>query len=649
MSKWNQKQEHILICLSSSPTNTKIIQTAGQMAEAYQGTLTALYVETSHYPAMEQKDRERLQMNMRLARKLGATLVQVKGDDISYQIAEFARLNAITKIVIGQSRADRNPFGRQSLTDRLMALTPKTEIFIIPDGLADTQSHWSNQTLTSRLLNLPDLAKTLLSLAIATGLSLLFYKLGFTDANIITVYLLGVLLTSIMTEHIFYSIFASLASVITFNFFFTDPRYTLWAYDIGYPMTFLVMFLASLITGTLASKLKFLAKQSTEQAYRTQMLLDTNQALQQARDQQEIVQTTLVQLTKLTGRMAKINLLTDLENYNADAEEKQNPVSSDSKTEVKQNPDCQNEVFQNAEIQETDTSRYYPLKIGRELYGNVEIDIKDTPIDDFENSIILSILGECAMALENERSLREKEEAAILVKNEQLRANLLRTISHDLRTPLTSISGNASNLMKQEEDFSPEVRRQLYGDIYDDSMWLISLVENLLSVTRMEGQGVKLNTTVELLEELVSEALRHLDRRAVDYEIKLETEDEFIMVRADARLIMQVIINLVNNAIKYTPAHTEIHIRLSKRDGKAEIVISDRGPGIPDDKKEQVFELFYSGDNLIADGRRSMGLGLALCKSIVNAHHGSIVLDDNPGGGARFTITLPTEEVVLHE
>ena len=612
-----QPKEHILICLSSSPSNVKIIQTAGEMAKAYQGTLTALFVETPDYPYMQPEDQKRLQKNIELAKQLGASLEQVSGEDISYQIAEYARINGITKIVVGQSSTMRNVFGTKSLTERLPELAPDAEIFIIPDGNRNRSYRYKQHPKTS--FSFFDLFQMLLILTAVTGLSLLFYRLGFTDANIITLYILGVLLISIRTEKMVYSVLASMASVIVFNFFFTDPRYTLLAYDIGYPMTFIVMFLASLMTGTLASKMKILAKQSANQAYRTQILLETNQALQQAKNQTDILLTTRDQLTKLTGREAKIEL---------DTTEKTEKDFTES---------------------ENRTERRYPIHIGHQFFGTASLDISQKAMDVSENSIVLSILGECALALENEKNNREKEQSAVLAKNEQLRANLLRTISHDLRTPLTSISGNASNLLTNEDDFSPEIRQQLYLDIYDDSMWLYHMVENLLSVTRMEGEGVNLQTSVELLEDLVEEALHHVDRRASEHSIHLKKEAELLMVRVDGRLIMQVVINLVNNAIKYTQAGSEITILVRKNGNFAEVSVSDNGNGIPDEKKEQVFEMFYSGEKSVADGKRSMGLGLPLCKAILSIHGGKISLEDAETGGARFTFTLPIEEVELHE
>ena len=277
------------------------------------------------------------------------------------------------------------------------------------------------------------------------------------------------------------------------------------------------------------------------------------------------------------------------------------------------------------------------------------IAIDGRPLGAFENSIMLSILGECALALRDDKVSKESAAAALLAKNEQLRSNLLRSISHDLRTPLTSISGNAGILLSSEQSIGKEKRRKLYEDIYDDSLWLINLVENLLSVTRIEDGTMKLRLATELLDEVVGEALRHTDRRRCEHKIKIKQEEDFLLVKADARLIMQVIINLVDNAIKYTPPGSEVVIETKREGNLAVVTVADNGDGISDESKEHIFDMFYTAATKIADSRRSLGLGLALCKSIITAHGGTISVEDNVPHGAVFTFTLPMEEVTLHE
>ena len=190
---------------------------------------------------------------------------------------------------------------------------------------------------------------------------------------------------------------------------------------------------------------------------------------------------------------------------------------------------------------------------------------------------------------------------------------------------------------------------QTFTDIYDDSMWLINLVENLLAVTRIEGGQVNLTRSIELMDEVVSEALKHINRKSKEHTIRVTSGKDFILAHIDAKLIVQVIINLVDNAIKYTPAGSVIEIHTEQKNKWVIVSVADNGPGIPDEQKPRVFDMFYSGANKVVDSRRSLGLGLSLCKSIVTAHGGTISVSDNQPNGTVFTFTLPAGEVELHE
>lgn len=500
-----------------------------------------------------------------------------------------------------------------------------------------------------------DIGKSIGILFLATLLGFLFAELGFTEANIITVYILAVLLIAVFTGRRVYSLVASVVSVLVFNFFFTAPRFTFQAYGSGYPVTFVIMFLAAFLMGSLATRLKEQAKESAKSAYRTKVLLDTNQLLQQVDGKDEILAATAVQLVKLLGR--------DMVIYSAQPEGPGTPQffpapeggpEEDCVCEAEQSVAAwvlknNNHAGATTDVFSCAKCLYLAIRTGVRIYGVAGVAIAHSPLDRSEHSVLLSVLGECALALENEQNAREKEEAAVLAKNEQLRANLLRAISHDLRTPLTSISGNASNLMSNGGYFDEETKGRIYSDIYDDSMWLISLVENLLSVTRIEEGRMALNRTTELMDEVIAEALRHLNRNSIEHTIAVQSTGDYLLAQMDAKLIVQVVINLVDNAIKYTPPGSHISIFSEKRDGSILVRIADNGPGIPDESKPRIFDMFYTGKNLIADSRRSLGLGLSLCKSIIQAHGGRLSVEDNSPQGAVFQFTLPAGEVTLHE
>ena len=517
-------KEHILVCLSSSPSNERIVRMAGKMAQAFSGSLTALYVQTPGDADMNAEDTVRLQANMRLAQQFGAEIITTHGEDAATQIAEYARLSDVTKIVIGRSGVQRRHFWSEpTLTERLIALAPEVDIHIIPDVEA-YKSYRRKRLLTIRpaFPTAWELLLTIGILAAATVIGWVFLRLGFANANIIMVYLLGVLLTSAFTSGYTCGVLSAFLSVILFNYFLTEPRLSLAA--------------------------------------------------------------------------------------------------------------------------------YLAIRTGQQIYGVVGIPMeKQTQPDAFTSSVLFSILGECALALESLRNAEEKEKAAVLAKNEQLRANLLRSISHDLRTPLTSISGNADTLLHSYNVLDEQTRKQIFTDIYDDAQWLTGLVENLLSITKIADGSVKLRLSDQVVDDIVSEALRHIDRRSAEHHITVDCGDEPLLVRVDAGLIMQVLINLVNNAVKYTPAGSNIRITAIPRENMAEICVSDNGPGIPDELKEHVFEMFFTGGNPIGDSRRSLGLGLTLCQAIIHAHNGEMTLKDNSPHGCIFSFTVPLSEVNLNE
>ena len=644
--------EHILVCLSAAPSNARVIRMAVRMANAFRCACTAVFVRNPGAKAMPAADRERLKANMKLAEQLGARVEIVPGEDVAFQIAEYARLCGATKIVLGRSIAARGHLLNQpSITDRLIQHAPGIEIHILPDGEAQRR-------LQPRRLRLPhvsvsDFAKTLVILALATALSLVFYEMGFSEANIIMAYILGVLLTAVMTSNRLCSSATSIASVFIFNYLFTEPRFTLEAYDTGYPVTFLIMLLAALMTGTLASQLKNHAREAAQTAYRTRVLFDTNQQLSQAADGRDILALTAQQLIKLFKR--------DVVMYPVQAGELGEGVAYPARGAggadalMGERRVAQWVLRSNRQAgATTDTfaqakGLYLAIRINESIYGVAGIAMGSQTMTDAEHGMLLAVLGECALAMENERNVREKEAAAMQARSEQLRADLLRAISHDLRTPLTAILGNASNLLANGRELGEQTRQQIYTDIHDDATWLINLVENLLFVTRIEDGRMKLRCSVEVMDEILQEALSHESCKGRNHSIVLRRSEELLFARIDARLIIQVVINLVDNAIKYTPPGSHIEL-FARRDGDfIRVSCADDGPGIAPGDREHLFEMFYSGKSRRADGRRSLGLGLGLCKSIVSAHGGTICAQDNHPRGTVFSFTVPAQEVDLDE
>ncbi len=492
-------KEHVLVCLSSAPSNTKIIQTAAAMAKAFNSSFTALYVKTPASESITTEDAERLISNIHFAETCGASTVTVCGDDIAFQIAEYARLSDVTKIVIGRTViGKRKLIGKTTLTEKLISLAPNVDIHIIPDSDAvasESKSRLFEKPYFSNILK--GLIISSVVLLVASLLGYLFSRLGFTDANIITVYILGVLLIAIFTESKICWVLSSVASVLIFNFLFTEPRFSFMAYGNGYPVTFIIMLTASLIIGGTTEKLKTRERQATKTAYRTKILFDADRLFQQASDEAEIFRVAANQLKKLLNRNVIV----------FDDKAQKFYASQAEKSTVVMPPDCEKIALQTIKNNEkagkgtnicSDSDyAFFPICKNGKNYGAISIFVGNNPIDSFDESIVVSVIGECAIAVDGIVNAKEKERAAVLAKNEQLRANLLRSISHDLRTPLTSISGNASNLISNGNDIDDATKKQIYEDIYNDSLWLINLVENLLAVTRLEEGRMNINLTTE--------------------------------------------------------------------------------------------------------------------------------------------------------
>lgn len=431
-------EEHILVCLSSSPSNPKIIRTAARMVSAFHSAFTALYVETPDFAGMNDEDKTRLQANMRLAEQLGAKIEIVHGEDIPFQIAEFARLSGVSKIVIGRNTAVRRHFFQKPvLTERLIDHASNLDIHIIPDSDAIYRAKRLHRR-EEIVFDKKEVLLSFLMLLFTTAIAFLFHELGFGEANIIMIYIFGVLLISMITMHQIYSLISSVISVMLFSFFFTEPRFTLASHEKYYPVTLVVMFASAFMTGSLAVRLKKQARQSARAAYRTQILFDTNHLLETASRRDEIIAVTAKQLRKLLGR--------DLLIYPSDGKELGSPQlffmnvekvqeayeSDDRKAngfyKMDSGPDKEAYISESEKAvaawvlknnkhagATTDTLSsakclYLSIRVKDHVYGVVGIVVGEKGLDAFEKSILLSILGECALALENEKNRNEKTE-----------------------------------------------------------------------------------------------------------------------------------------------------------------------------------------------------------------------------------------------
>lgn len=645
--------EHILVCISSSPSNAKVIRTAARMAEAFHSHFTALYVDDSEHKASKTHELKQLRANLRLAEQLGAQISTVYGDDPAIQIAEYVKVSGITKIVLGRTNQTRKLFMEQkTLADKLTKLVNNIDIYIIPDNQPDQRQYFNLFHKAQLSFSWEDLFKVIGLNLLATLLSFAFYHIGLREANIITIYILAVLLTAVWTRGHWYGGLASLLSVIAFNYFFTIPRFSLEANAPDYPVTFLIMLVSSLLSSSLATRVKKQAQESAQRAYHMEILMNSNQELAQGQDEAEIIRMAASQITELLHRpilyaLAKLNKPLQFH-------ETSQPGMGKLIGELNQDElAIARWVLKNNKHAGATTNTlshaqnlYMAVRGSQDVLGVIGIPTKYYPeLTMFEKNLIVSILNDCGLILERRRLIEEKQSIEIETQRERLRSNLLRSISHDLRTPLTSISGNASVLMDPSIQLPESKKQELYSSIYDDAMWLVNLTENLLSITKIDNGTMQLALNAELLEDVFHEAIQHIDRKIVNHQLKVDLPEELLVARMDGRLIVQVLVNLINNAVKYTQEGSTIALSAEKEEDSVWIRVMDDGPGISTEAKEHLFDMFFTADLARSDSRRGLGLGLSLCKSIVEAHGGKIWVEDNEPHGTVFTFTLPLEEV----
>ena len=644
--------QRILVCVSSSPSCHRLIHTASQMAASMHASWVAVFV-------MEKYDKEKKSVNWQhgmdnliYAKELGAEIQFVSGYDIAYHLSMAAKKWDATQLVLGRRVGRKNLSIRTCcLVSRLRCFLKDTEIITIPNPVSD----YEEESDTKLSLSWKDMGISLGIMAVTTLLCWWFNRLGFTDATLITVYILAVLIISFFTNGYLCGMISSLLSVMVFNFLFTVPFFSLKSYGTGYPVTLVVMFFAAFLTSYLTVQVRRQAQQHAQNAYRTEMLLGANRKLQRAANEKEIMEAAAVQISKLLMRSVILYPVRS----NQLAEPILIPVgeTSDYLAQNAAQPEerevakwvIQNNIQAGATTGIYDDAGFWYLAVrmneGDNICAVAGIRMnKREWVDVFDKNLLLAMLGECAVAVEKERLNRAGEEYAIQIKQEQMRSNLLRSISHDLRTPLTAISGNA-NMLKDGTVMTEKDKEQIYTDIYEDSVWLIDLVENLLSITRIDGGHLHIHLQPQDMSDILDEAVAHMQSRMKKHHIQIIKPEKLVMVSADSALLVQLLDNLIENAFKYGAEDGTVDITVKMEHKKMILLVADNGPGIPDAEKEKIFEMFYTTrTHKSSDDRRGLGIGLALCKIIVQEHNGTIRVYDREPHGAVFEVIMPALE-----
>lgn len=415
----NQKSaragEHILICLSSAPSNAKVIRTAARMADAFHSGFTALFVQTPETKELSGENMRRLRSNLHLAEQLGAQISTVYGTDPAVQIAEYARVSGVTKIVMGRINHKQNPItGKKSLADRLIELTD-LDVYIIPDRQPLYKKPIGKLRIPKAHFSWRDVTIMLVSLLLSTAVGFGFYDAGFSESNIITVYILGVLMTAVWTNGYFYGAVDSLLSVAAFNYFFTVPRFTFQANDPSYPVTFLIMLFSSIIASSLASRVKAQARLAAQKSYYTELLLESSQKFQKGRTEWDCLRLAAEQLNRMFGRpilYALDGAEQDL-TFRVEPADEKSVLSGLSSQEIGVAKWVQkNNKHAGATTNTLPDSKWLFLSVRgtQGVMGIVGIPIVGYSVPDaFEKNLMIAILSECGLSQERIRLQEERD------------------------------------------------------------------------------------------------------------------------------------------------------------------------------------------------------------------------------------------------
>ncbi len=424
----NQKSaragEHILICLSSSPSNAKVIRTAARMADAFHSGFTALFVQTPETKELSGENMKRLRGNLHLAEQLGAQISTVYGTDPAVQIAEYARVSGVTKIVMGRINHKQNPITRKkSLADRLIELTD-LDVYIIPDRQPLYKKPLGKLRMPRTQFSWTDAGVMLASLLLSTAVGFGFDAAGFRESNIITVYILGVLMTAVWTNGYLYGAVDSLLSVAAFNYFFTVPRFTFQANDPSYPVTFLIMLCSSIIASSLASRVKAQARLAAQKSYYTELLLESSQKFQKGRTEWDCLRLAAEQLNRMFARPILYALSEGAQDlaFRVEPADEETVLSGLSSQEIGVAKWVRkNNKHAGATTHTLPDSKWLFLSVRgtQEVMGIVGVPIAGYSVPDaFEKNLMIAILSECGLSQERIRLQEERNQAALQTQGE---------------------------------------------------------------------------------------------------------------------------------------------------------------------------------------------------------------------------------------
>jgi two-component system sensor histidine kinase KdpD len=633
--------ERLLVCISPSPLSERLVRTTRRLADELKAEWIALYVETPQFASMSPEKRDRVAGILQLAEDLGARSYNLSAGSsmgaVAQTIIEFAHKNNITKIVTGKPLRPRwQELLRGSLVDTLIHKSGDIDVYVVTSS--DKPSFPAEENSLKFYSPMYRYGLSLLLVALATTSGFLFGG-RIEQTNLVMLYLLTVVVSAIYLGR-GPSILASLASVLVFDFLFVTPYYTFAVSDTQYIIIFIALFLVSMVISQLTARASEQAEAARQREAETSELFDLSRDLSSSANLESILHVFKKHLEQTFSRIIVV-LLPEEDRMTAYAIS-ENLKLNDEEMAVA------DWVYRHAEPAGRHTNtlpaaqlRYLPLKTSKGVMGVLGVgkpNAANTDLTPAQRRLMESFANQGAQAIERAQLEEQNRQIVLLQSTEKLQNALLNSISHDLRTPLVAITGALSALDENHEMDEP-ARNALIENARGEAERLNRLVDNLLNMTRIESGAIKLHLEPGDVQDLIGTALEQLGKRAEHHQIKVDVPLNFPLVPMDFTFMAQIIVNLLENAIKYSPEDSVIEVAASLQDSKARLQILDRGAGIPSDDLSRIFDKFYRVQR--PENVSGTGLGLSISKGIVEAHGGSIRAMNREGGGTIIEVELP--------
>jgi len=628
--------ERLLVCISASPLSARLVRAGCRLAQELGVVWYAVYVESPAHSPLNKADNARLNQTMNLAEGLGAQVVTITGQSIPDTLLDFARQNNITRIIIGQPLRSRwQELVRGSVVNRLIRNSGSVDVHVISSRAEEPQPvvRWPEQ---SRFQPAGYLQALLILIFTTVAGIMVNALLALNPANLVMFYLLAVVVVALRWGY-GPAVMTAVLSVMTFNFFFVPPQLTMRVADAEYLLTFLGLLVAGVVIANLTAR----ARRQTDAARRrereTAQLYSLSRELSATVDPDVIAQSVR-QHAQQTFQCEAALFFPQNDQLVVQGASPGFEVTA-AETAVAEWAYQQGQpAGRGTETLPSTAARYVPLKTAQRTVGVLGLLLPETiPLD--QQRLLDAFTVQAAQAIEATQLGEEARQAQVLREKERLQSALLSSISHDLRTPLVSITGTLSSLRDSDTYFDPESRRELLDGAYFEADRLNRLVGNLLDMSRLEAHSLKLKREPYDVQDVIGVARAQLRDRLAGRDIRIELPPDLPLVSLDMVLFAQVLVNLLDNAVKYSDQGTPIEIRACHRPDRLILEVADHGIGIAEEAIPHIFEKFYRAQG--ANGRGGSGLGLSICQGIVESHNGTIRAQNRKEGGTCFIIELP--------